>query len=46
VLDVYELTMDKDHRLRYLFDGEWHTLERKIVPMSVLISIPISFHFY
>lgn len=37
VVDVYELTMDKDHRLRYLFDGEWHTLESKIVPMSLNI---------
>jgi hypothetical protein len=35
VVDVYELTMDKDDRLRYLFDGEWHTLESKIIPMSV-----------
>jgi hypothetical protein len=35
---VYELTMDKDQRLRYLFDGEWHMLETKTVAIPVYTS--------
>ncbi len=35
VVDIYELTIDPKNRLNYHFDGEWRSLEKRMVPIKV-----------